>query len=70
MAHIIEVPERAMDATHRCDRCGSQAYMEVQIKGAPSVVLLCAHHGTAHFSALMELDATIADHRRLLTPSR
>lgn len=38
MAHVIEVPERAMLATDRCDRCGAQAYMEVAIDVTGKVV--------------------------------
>ena len=63
MAHVIEVTDKSMDATHRCDRCGAQAYVEVAL-GSGGTLLFCAHHGTEHWDVLMaKPDAMIADHR-------
>lgn len=60
MAHVIEVPEKSMDATMRCDRCGAQAYVEVALKSG--TLLFCAHHMREHEGKMPEY-AMIADHR-------
>lgn len=67
MAHIIEVTDKNMLATERCDRCGAQAYMEVCAPTWPTSLLFCAHHAAKNFDALNESpEVMIADHRPVL----
>lgn len=66
MAHVIEVPEMGMSASQRCDRCGAQAYVVVEIGNDVEPMLFCAHHGTEHMPKLMTLPYTIIDHRPFL----
>ncbi|MGB7447760.1 MAG: hypothetical protein WA892_01415 [Ornithinimicrobium sp.] len=48
-------------ATHRCDRCGAQAYVRARL--AEGLELhFCAHHGRKHLDRLQDLDGvTITD---------
>lgn len=46
------VPVRpAFTANDRCDRCGAQAYVAVDMKGFE--LLFCAHHSREHGPALL-----------------
>lgn len=71
-ARVIEY-DTGMSAINRCDRCGGQAYVEVRLTSPPENedgrVLLCSHHGTVNWEALVLLDAVIADHRKQLQAS-
>ena len=40
-----------LTASDRCDRCGAQAYLRVELPGG-SDLLFCAHHGREHGSKL------------------
>lgn len=53
-----------MNATDRCDRCGSQAY--VSATKAPAVLLFCGHHGAAHAPALAAKGFTIVNETNLI----
>lgn len=65
MAHVIPVPERPMDATDRCDRCGAQAYYELALENG--TLLFCAHHARQHEDKINEIpSAMVADHRPFL----
>jgi hypothetical protein len=58
----VEVPDVttiALDATHRCDRCGAQAFVATQ--HGKSELLWCAHHFTEHEKKLA--DAKVVDDR-------
>jgi hypothetical protein len=61
-----EVPPRTqgrtgpMSATHRCDRCGAQAYVRVLLHGRLDL-LFCAHHYRQHAPALAKVAAGIQD---------
>ena len=39
-----------LTATHRCDRCGAQAYVQAMLEAGP--LLLCAHHARVHGTKL------------------
>jgi hypothetical protein len=39
---LVEEKQWTLDASHRCDVCGSQAY--VQTIGTSGDLLFCAHH--------------------------
>jgi hypothetical protein len=50
----------SLTATDRCDRCGAQAYVRVQLASG-SELLFCAHHARAYEPKLRELAASIQD---------
>jgi hypothetical protein len=58
-----------MDPVNRCDRCGAQAFVEVDLR-AGGTLLFCAHHADEHNDKIMALDAVIADHRPFLTAAQ
>ena len=49
-----------MNAMHRCDRCGAQAYAWVLLRSRQDL-LFCAHHYRQHASALAEVAVAIQD---------
>lgn len=63
-----------MPATKRCDRCGAQAFYEVETyieqgdEGVRGELLFCAHHATIQEAALKESPAVVRifDHRPAL----
>ena len=62
MTTLAERP--ALTATDRCDRCGAQAYVRVELTGGAEL-LFCAHHARAHEDQLRELRGlmdTLAQH--------
>ena len=54
MATALATPApatRTLNALDRCDRCGAQAYIAVDIHS--SELLFCGHHGRVHLDALV-----------------
>jgi hypothetical protein len=49
-----------LSATDRCDRCGAQAYVRVELAGNAEL-LFCAHHAREHEDKLREVAITIHD---------
>lgn len=50
----------SFDTTHRCDRCGAQAYMRAIAPKSEHDLLFCAHHGNkklAGVSTIKTLEA-------------
>ena len=60
----------ALSAADRCDRCGAQAYLRVELQ-AGGELLFCAHHAREHGDRLREIAATVHDetHKLAHTPS-
>ncbi|MFT4299122.1 MAG: hypothetical protein QM597_05770 [Aeromicrobium sp.] len=58
MTALAERP--TLNATDRCDRCGAQAYVRVELASGLEL-LFCAHHARAHEEKLRDLEATIHD---------
>lgn len=58
MAAVAELP--GLNATDRCDRCGAQAYVRVELTGGTEL-LFCAHHARAHEEKLREVAVSIHD---------
>ncbi|EFQ84202.1 hypothetical protein HMPREF0063_10918 [Aeromicrobium marinum DSM 15272] len=58
MTTLAERP--ALTATDRCDRCGAQAYVRVELTGGAEL-LFCAHHARAHEDKLRDVAVTIHD---------
>ena len=59
-----------LTALDRCDRCGAQAYMRVELAGGGEL-LFCAHHGREHSDKLREIAVSVHDETGKLveTPS-
>jgi hypothetical protein len=55
-----------MNAMHRCDRCGAQAYVRVRLRGDQEL-LFCGHHYRQHAPALARVAAEIQDQTQRLT---
>ena len=54
------VIEHELTAADRCDRCGAQAYMRVELTGGGEL-LFCAHHGRQHSDRLKQVALNIHD---------
>jgi hypothetical protein len=63
-------PSKPLTAVDRCDRCGAQAYLRVELAGGGEL-LFCAHHAREHGDKLREVAATVVDetHKLAATPS-
>src|SRR5262249_8152474 len=63
------VPARTplMNAAHRCDRCGAQAYVRVFLRSRQEL-LFCAHHYRRHAPALARAAVGIQDETWRLVP--
>lgn len=58
MTTVVERP--ALNATDRCDRCGAQAYVRVELAGGAEL-LFCAHHAREHEDKLRDVAVRIHD---------
>jgi hypothetical protein len=53
-------PSTPLTAVDRCDRCGAQAYLRVELAGGGEL-LFCAHHGREHGDKLREIAVSVHD---------
>ncbi|MGH3384908.1 MAG: DUF7455 domain-containing protein [Nocardioidaceae bacterium] len=53
-------PGPALTALDRCDRCGAQAYIRVELTSGGDL-LFCAHHGREHADKLRIIASAIHD---------
>jgi hypothetical protein len=51
---------QGLSAIDRCDRCGAQAYVRVELASGAEL-LFCAHHAKQHEDKLREVAITIHD---------
>ena len=60
----------ALTAADRCDRCGAQAYLRVELQTGGEL-LFCAHHAREHGDKLRQIAANVQDetHKLANTPS-
>jgi len=60
----------ALTAADRCDRCGAQAYLRVELQTGGEL-LFCAHHAREHGDKLREIAANVVDetHKLVDTPA-
>ena len=59
----------ALTAGDRCDRCGAQAYLRVELQTGGEL-LFCAHHAREHGEKLREIAAAVHDEtHKLETPA-
>lgn len=54
-----------LTAVDRCDRCGAQAYMRVELVAGE--LLFCAHHAREHGDALTKAATSVSDETHRLT---
>ena len=59
-------PSPEFTALDRCDRCGAQAYVRVELASGGEL-LFCAHHAREHADKLSEIAAAIHDDSGRLT---
>jgi hypothetical protein len=53
-------PTPQFTALDRCDRCGAQAYVRIQLLSGGEL-LFCAHHAREHADKLQQVAADIQD---------
>lgn len=53
-------PLAPLNAADRCDRCGAQAYLRVELVSGGEL-LFCAHHAREHGDRLRQVAASIHD---------
>ena len=63
-------PAPSLSAADRCDRCGAQAYLRVELQTGGEL-LFCAHHAREHGDKLREIAASYVDetHKLAGTPA-
>jgi hypothetical protein len=61
-------PSAPLTAVDRCDRCGAQAYLRVQLQ-AGGELLFCAHHAREHGDKLREIASYFHDETHKLADS-
>ncbi len=49
-----------LTAVDRCDRCGAQAYLRVELAGGGEL-LFCGHHAREHGDRLREIAVSVHD---------
>jgi len=59
----------ALSAADRCDRCGAQAYLRVELQSGGEL-LFCAHHAREHGDKLREIAANVIDETNKLSDTR
>lgn len=63
MTATAELP--ALSAADRCDRCGAQAFVRVELAGGTDLVF-CGHHARQHETRLREVAVAWLDRSDLL----
>ncbi|MBA3309808.1 MAG: hypothetical protein H0U28_07065 [Nocardioidaceae bacterium] len=58
-------PSPQLTALDRCDRCGAQAYVRVELASGREL-LFCAHHAREHQDKLEQVAAAIQDETQRL----
>jgi hypothetical protein len=58
----------ALSAADRCDRCGAQAYLKVELLSGGELHF-CAHHAREHGDALKAVAANVIDETHRLADS-
>ncbi|GAB2759281.1 hypothetical protein GCM10027020_09600 [Nocardioides salsibiostraticola] len=62
-------PSAPMTAEDRCDRCGAQAYLRVELQ-AGGELLFCAHHAREHGDELKKIAVRVVDETHRLSEPR
>jgi hypothetical protein len=56
-----------LTALDRCDRCGAQAYLRIELAGG-SELLFCAHHSREHEQQIRSIAVSVHDETSALGP--
>ena len=59
-------PSTPLSALDRCDRCGAQAYLRVELSGGGEL-LFCAHHAREHGDKLRQVAVHVHDETEKLS---
>ena len=59
-------PSAPLTAEDRCDRCGAQAYLRVEL-ATGGELLFCAHHARENGEAFKEIAVNVQDETHKLT---
>jgi hypothetical protein len=62
-------PTPQFTALDRCDRCGAQAYVRIQLLSGGEL-LFCAHHAREHADKIQQVAAEIHDETGQLSKTR
>ncbi len=62
-------PSTPLTAADRCDRCGAQAYLRVELQSGGEL-LFCAHHAREHGDKLKQIAANVVDETHKLSTPR
>ena len=62
-------PSSPLTAADRCDRCGAQAYLRVELQSGGEL-LFCAHHAREHGDKLKQIAVTLVDETDKLTDTK
>jgi hypothetical protein len=62
-------PSPQFTALDRCDRCGAQAYVRVELSTG-GVLMFCAHHAREHGDKLQQVATAIQDDTGRLATTR
>ncbi|MFC7497438.1 MULTISPECIES: DUF7455 domain-containing protein [unclassified Nocardioides] len=70
MTTAVAPSTAALSAADRCDRCGAQAYLRVELQSGGEL-LFCAHHAREHGDKLKEIAVNVVDetHKLSNTPA-
>lgn len=60
MTTAVAFSAAALTASDRCDRCGAQAYLRVEL-GEGAELLFCAHHAREHGDKLRKIAVNLHD---------
>ena len=60
MTTAVAPSAAALTAADRCDRCGAQAYLRVELASGLEL-LFCAHHAREHGEKLRQVAVTVTD---------
>ncbi len=60
MTTAVAPAARVLGASDRCDRCGAQAYLRVELQSGGEL-LFCAHHAREHGDKLREIAVNLVD---------
>ncbi|MBD8869649.1 DUF7455 domain-containing protein [Nocardioides donggukensis] len=60
MTTAVAPSSAALTAADRCDRCGAQAYLRVELASGLEL-LFCAHHHREHEDKLREVAVAVID---------
>ena len=66
MTTAVAPHSAALSAADRCDRCGAQAYLRVELQSGGEL-LFCAHHAREHGEKLKQIAVNVQDETHKLS---